>query len=103
MNFAFNDLYSIMKYQECNNSGKDQYTAFTYVKFDETKEQFIKKTTDYLFMAKNKYLEKKGVVIEEFMDPVDLSRYSLLNLKDGYPYYDHPSDHFSVAYKVFLK
>ena len=106
MSIAFNDLYSIMKDQEDDNSrrdDRDQYPAFTSFKYDSEKEKWVKKTTDYIFMAKNRYMERQGVIVEEFMDPVDLARYDLLDKEDGYPSYDHPSDHFSIAYKIYLK
>ena len=37
------------------------------------------------------------------MDPSDLEKGGQLNTSIGYPSPDHPSDHFSIAYKVFMK
>ena len=96
MNLAFLDLYSITKYQEGDVSQPNQHPVFTTLK---SKQQgWAKKTTDYIFMAKNQYLKNKGIIIQEYLEPADLTRYGLLNTQTGYPSPDHPSDHFSLAY-----
>jgi len=42
-------------------------------------------------------------VIEEYMDPSDLEEKGLINPEIGNPNLNHPSDHYSLAYKVYLE
>ena len=72
MNLAFLDLYSITKYQEGDITQPNQHPAFTTMKY-KMKEGWVKKTTDYIFMAKNQYLKNRGVIIQEYLDPSDLA------------------------------
>ena len=67
------------------------------------KEGWVKQTIDYIFVAKNEYYNKNGCIIEEYMDPIDLEKDILLNKDIGNPCRNHPSDHYSIAYKVQLK
>jgi hypothetical protein len=71
MNSAFQDLYSIMKHQEGDKTPEKQHPAFTTFKYRKN-EGWVKKTVDYIFIGKNQYMKKSGVVVEEFMDPADI-------------------------------
>jgi len=103
MNSGFKDLYSVMQEQAGETSPEKQHPALTTFKYRE-KEGWVKRTVDYIFIAKNRYFNKNNIpVIKRCMDPSDLEKEALLNTEIGYPSPDHPSDHFSIAYKVFLK
>ena len=75
------------------------FTAFKYVKAEGWK----KKAIDYIFMARNNYFTKNRVVVTGFMGAPELRRDDLMDRDTGYPTGDHPSDHFSIGYKVTLK
>ena len=52
-------------------------------------------------MATNAYYKKyKGCTVLEYLDPEDIEKDGLLNNEIGYPNATHPSDHFSLGYKV---
>ena len=38
----------------------------------------------------------------EYLDPEDLETDGMLNNEIGYPNASHPSDHFSIGYKILL-
>ena len=63
----------------------------------------MRHTIDYIFVAKNDwYSKQKGSVILEYMDPTDVEKDGQLNKQWGNPCENHPSDHYSIAYKVSL-
>ena len=72
--------------------------------FKYTEEEgWIKKTTDYIFVAKNDWFEESGYAISQYLDPAELERNNQLNLEIGNPCSTHPSDHYSIGYEVKLK
>jgi len=73
-----------------------KFTTFKYRK----KEGWVKRTIDYIFMAKNEFYESNDVAITEFLDPGDLEKENLLNNEIGNPCPNHPSDHYSIGYIV---
>jgi len=95
MNSKYDDLYSLI-----SNEG-EKHPAFTTFKYRE-KEGWVKRTIDYIFLLKNKYSLNNGVTIKEYLDPGDLERDRLLNSEVGNPCPTHPSDHYSIGYKVEL-
>ena len=66
-------------------------------------EGWLKKTIDYIFVAKNDWLKESGYTISQYLDPADLERNDQLNLRIGNPCSTHPSDHYSIGYEVKLK
>ena len=54
-------------------------------------------------MAKNKYQKANSAIIVDYLDPGDLEREGLINSSIGNPCSNHPSDHYSIGYKVYLK
>jgi len=73
------------------------YPAFTTLKHRE-KEGWVKRTIDYMFLMKNKWLAENELVVEQFMDPKDLENDGQINQDIGNPCPTHPSDHYSIAY-----
>ena len=73
---------------------------FTTFKFRE-KEGWVKRTIDYIYVAKNDYYNKHGgVQIIEYLDPGDVEKDGLINNDIGNPCPNHPSDHYSIGYKI---
>ena len=91
-----------MQEQDGEIDPEKQHPAFTTFKYTD-KEGWIKRTVDYMFIAKNDYFNDNIPVIKRYMEPLELEQDGLLNTDIGYPSPDHPSDHFSIGYKVFLK
>ena len=73
-------------------------------KYGIDEQKWIKKTTDYIFILKNQWfknnLENGGVIIDHYLDTEDLDKENLLNKLIGNPCPNHPSDHYSLAYKI---
>ena len=51
-------------------------------------------------MAANNYYSQNGVVVEASLDPDDIEKRGQLNMQVGNPCPNHPSDHYSLVYKV---
>lgn len=103
MDSSFQDLYSIMQLENDSQSPPEkQHPAFTTFKYT-AEEGWVKRTIDYIFIAKNDWFEESGCTISQYLDPADLERDDLLNLKIGNPCPNHPSDHYSIGYELRLK
>jgi len=104
MNSSFCDLYQMMQIQKRE---KDVFTyselhpALTTFKYRE-KEGWVKRTIDYIFMARNDYYNTNKCTISECLDPSDVEKEGLLNMDIGNPCPNHPSDHYSIGYQVRL-
>ena len=72
---------------------------FTTFKFRE-KEGWVQRTIDYIFMATNNAYEGVFGEMYQYLDPSDLEKDGVLNKEIGYPNASHPSDHFSIGYKI---
>ena len=87
----FVDMYTMT-----NQTNKyPEYTTFKY----REKEGFVKRTIDYMFLAKNEYLKTKRVQVEEYLEPADVK----VDSEIANPSINHPSDHYSIGYKVRLE
>ena len=75
------------------------HPEFTTSKYREKDGGWVTRCIDYMFIHKNEYLRRNGCLIEEFMGPEEIE----LNKEIGYPCHNHPSDHFSIGYKLQLK
>ena len=53
-------------------------------------------------MATNDYYNLNGCLIEQILDIAGLEKDGLLNTTLGNPCQNHPSDHYSLVYKVQL-
>ena len=73
---------------------------FTTFKYRGKDSGWVKRTIDYIFMAKNDYYTNHGVQILECLDPSNVEKDGLLNTDIGNPNPSHPSDHYSIGYKV---
>jgi len=60
MNSAFSDLYHSMRIQCEETDAETMNPKFTTFKYRE-KEGWVKRTIDYIFMAKNDYYNNHGV------------------------------------------
>jgi len=74
MKSAFTDLYSLAQ----GPVAEREHPAFTTFKF-HAQEGWVKRTVDYIFIAKNDYYKKNGCAVLEYLDPSDLERDGLLN------------------------
>ena len=90
MESSFVDLYTLI------GTG-DKYPAFTTYKYRE-ESGFVKRTIDYMFVAKNEWLEKNKIDVLAYITPENVP----LDTDIGNPCVNHPSDHYSLAYEVKL-
>ena len=77
---------------------RENYPLLSAIKSNEHGEN-INVLQDYIFIAENEYYNQHKPSIEEFIDPKDILKNKLMELK-GIPNMVHPSDHISLAYKV---
>jgi hypothetical protein len=95
MEANFKDIFSLAMQKD---KAYPQFTTFKYRKA----ENWVKRTIDYIFMAQNEYTNKNKVTVSKYMDPAQIEKDGNLNTEIGYPAPDWPSDHFSIAYEVYL-
>lgn len=101
MNKCFTDMYSLTMQQEGVTGSRKQHPEFTTYKY-RAKEGWVKRTIDYIFMAKNQFANRDKAFVSRYMDPAQVERDGLLNTEIAYPAPEHPSDHFSIAYEIVL-
>ena len=95
---SFKDLFSLIPNNKKGQKRAKQpdFTTFKYRK----KEGWVKRTIDYIFIAKNDYFNENNVSVSEYLNPADLQKEDLLNNEVGNPCPNHPSDHYSLGYKI---
>ena len=98
MNSSFVDLFSLI-YKDAPKPQQSQHSEFTTLKFRK-KEGWVKRTIDYIFIAKNNYFKNNDISIGSYIDTKDLENNGLINNDIGNPCENHPSDHYSIAYEV---
>ena len=94
-------MLDLWKIAHQDMSACQEFTTFKY----RESVGYQKRTIDYVFLAKNEALEQKdgrvqNFAVTEFFDAEDIEDAGLLNNEIGNPTKDHPSDHYSLAYRV---
>ena len=56
-----------------------------------------------MFIAENEYFNNNKMQVLEYQDNGDLEQMKLIDLNIGLPSSNYPSDHLSIAYKVYFE
>ena len=81
---------------------KNTNPKFTTFKYDRKAGTTVQDVQDYIFINKP-VIARKEVKLTDYLDPEDLDHDGLLNYDIGNPCPNHPSDHYSIGYKVLIK
>ena len=93
---AFTDIYGL-----CGTANGDhpQFTTFKH----RAKEGYVRHTIDYVFVLKNEWFKSSNLKVVGFTDAEDLETNGQIDKEMANPCVDHPSDHYSLAYKIKVK